>query len=50
MTPAQGFTVLRFWDHEVLKNTEAVLETIWTACHRDHPPLNPLPSREGRSP
>jgi len=45
----QGFTVLRFWDHDVLQNTEVVLETIWSACHRDHPPLNPLPSREGRS-
>src|SRR3989338_7773720 len=36
---SQGFTVLRFWDHEVLKNTEVVLETIWTHCHWPHPPL-----------
>lgn len=25
---AQGFNVLRFWNHEVLKETEAVLERI----------------------
>lgn len=43
----QGYKVLRFWDNEVLKNTEAVLETIWNACS-DHPPLDPLPSREGK--
>jgi very-short-patch-repair endonuclease len=33
----QGFEVLRFWDHDVLQNTEAVLETIWTACRRGPP-------------
>ncbi len=25
----QGFQVLRFWDHEVLQNIEAVREAIW---------------------
>jgi very-short-patch-repair endonuclease len=27
---AQGYRVLRFWDHEVLKNVEAVLEVIFS--------------------
>jgi adenine-specific DNA-methyltransferase len=27
----QGFRVLRFWDHEVMQNIEAVEETIWQA-------------------
>jgi very-short-patch-repair endonuclease len=28
----EGFTVLRFWNHEVLANTEGVLEAIRQAC------------------
>ena len=44
----EGYRVLRFWDSDVLKNPEGVLEAILGAC-RNHPPLNPLPSREGRS-
>ncbi|NIR02743.1 MAG: DUF559 domain-containing protein [Gemmatimonadales bacterium] len=28
---AQGVRVLRFWNNEVLAETEAVLETIWNA-------------------
>jgi very-short-patch-repair endonuclease len=44
---AQGYRVLRFLDNEVLKNTRGVLEVIWKHC-LNHPPLNPLPSREGR--
>jgi very-short-patch-repair endonuclease len=44
---AQGYKVLRFWDNEVLANTLAVLEVVWKHC-LDHPPLNPLPSREGK--
>ena len=43
----QGYKVLRFWDNEVLTNTQEVLEIIWTHCAH-HPPLNPLPSREGK--
>jgi very-short-patch-repair endonuclease len=27
----QGFCVLRFWNHEVLQNIEAVKEAIWQA-------------------
>jgi len=44
---AQGYKVLRFWDNEVLARTEAVLEAIWAHC-LNHPPLVPLPSREGK--
>lgn len=33
---AQGFTVLRFWNHEILTNCEGVLETIRNRCF---PPL-----------
>jgi very-short-patch-repair endonuclease len=44
---AQGYKVLRFWDSEVLTNTQGVLEVIWAHC-LTHPPLNPLPSREGK--
>ncbi len=44
---SQGFKVLRFWNNEALTNTEGVLEVIRANC-LSHPPLNPLPSREGR--
>jgi len=44
---SQGFKVHRFWNNEVLTNTEGVLEVIRANC-LSHPPLNPLPSREGR--
>ena len=39
----QGFKVLRFWDNEVLKNTEGVLELI-----RESVTPSPHPSRQGR--
>jgi len=43
----QGFKVLRFWNDDVLKNTEAVLETIWAAVNAAAPsPLTPLPRGE----
>jgi very-short-patch-repair endonuclease len=42
-----GFNVLRFWNNEVFQNTTGVLEAIWENC-LSHPPLNPLPSREGK--
>ena len=44
---SQGFKVLRFWNNEVLTNTQGVLEIIRISC-LSHPPLNPLPSREGK--
>ena len=42
----QGYIILRFWNNEVLTNMEGVLEVIRDNC-KSHPPLNPLPSREG---
>ena len=42
---SQGFRVLRFWNHDVLARTEAVLETILDALENaPHP--NPLPMGE----
>ena len=43
----EGFKVLRFWNNEILENVEGVLEVIRDHC-LFHPPLNPLPSREGK--
>jgi hypothetical protein len=41
----RGLRVLRFWNHEVLQDTESVLQAIWDALHepaRPHPqPLSP---------
>lgn len=36
----EGFTVLRFWNNEVLTNTDGVLEVVSESC-LDHPPLTP---------
>jgi very-short-patch-repair endonuclease len=44
---AKGYKVLRFWDNEALTNIQGVLEVRGTNC-LNHPPLNPLPSREGK--
>ena len=45
----QGFTVLRFWNHDVLQKTEAVMESIYQSLHantnRPHP--SPPPTGEG---
>ncbi|MFE8072500.1 endonuclease domain-containing protein [Marinobacteraceae bacterium S3BR75-40.1] len=38
---AEGFRVLRFWNDEILKNTETVLEAIWREAAG---PLSPSPS------
>jgi adenine-specific DNA-methyltransferase len=32
---SQGFTVLRFWDHEVLKDWEVIEQVIWQHLHRE---------------
>ena len=46
---SQGFKVLRFWNNEVLANTQGVLEVVRINClSHPHPPLNPLPSRDGK--
>jgi len=42
----QGYKVLRFWNNEVLANIEGVLGVIQHCLN--HPPLSPLPSREGK--
>jgi ATP-dependent DNA helicase DinG len=39
-----GYRVLRFWDNDVLANTDAVLQQIAEALMNPHP--NPLPGRE----
>lgn len=41
-----GWTVLRFWNHEVLEQAEGVLQTILAACQQrlqGKPSPNPLP-------
>ena len=47
MLQRNGSKVLRFWNNEVLRNIDGVLEVIRETC-LSHPPLNPLPSREGK--
>lgn len=42
----RGYLVLRFWDHEVLQQTEAVLERILSAAQERT--LSPSPSPDGR--
>ena len=37
----QGYRVLRFWDTDILKNTEGVLETILQACQSSPSPSSP---------
>jgi very-short-patch-repair endonuclease len=55
----EGYTVVRFWDHEVLTNTRGVLEAIRERLHVTPSPQSPplkggeqeweiLPSREGK--
>jgi very-short-patch-repair endonuclease len=41
---SHGFKVLRFWNHEVLENTDGVMETI----RRELTTPSPNPSRQGR--
>lgn len=42
----QGYRVLRFWNNEVLKNVEDVLEVILEALARPAPHPSPLPEGE----
>jgi len=48
----RGIRILRFWDHELLSQTETVLEVIWNALQLtqvDNPrTLTPNPSPKGR--
>ncbi len=41
---SQGFTLLRFWNNDILHHTDAVLESIWNAVRASTPsPPAPLP-------
>lgn len=40
---AKGFRVLRYWDNDVMKNLDGVLEDIGQAISHPHP--SPLPKR-----
>ena len=48
---SQGFTVLRFWNNDILNNIEGILEVIWKACQSGRasstppPHTNPSPAR-----
>ena len=42
-----GFRVLRFWNHEVLTQMNAVQECIWKALHDGTNPSPPSPPLEG---
>jgi len=46
---SQDFTVLRFWNNDILSSTEGVLETIVAACreHVDSPSPQPLSLQQG---
>jgi len=45
---ANGFIVLRFWNNDVIHNTEGVLEVIRLQCLQGlPPPPDPLPPGEG---
>jgi len=39
---SRGYRVLRFWNADVLRNTEGVLEVIASELQRDPPPGSPL--------
>jgi len=43
---SQGLTVIRFWNHDVLNATPAVLETIWQALQTLTPTLSRQRERE----
>jgi len=44
---SQGFTILRFWNNEILTNIEGVVEVIRMHCMGDFTPLpGPLPQGE----
>jgi very-short-patch-repair endonuclease len=43
----KGWTVLRFWNSDVMANPAGVLQVILAAVARDHTHPQPLPSREG---
>lgn len=40
----KGYTIIRFWNNEVLKEPEVILDAIYQKINAPHP--NPLPGRE----
>jgi very-short-patch-repair endonuclease len=43
---AQGFTITRFWNNDILARTEQVANALWHALQPQHTPLpNPSPAR-----
>ncbi|NWL75975.1 hypothetical protein DM872_03820 [Pseudomonas taiwanensis] len=44
---ASGYRVLRFWNHDVLQQTDAVFEAIYQATRSAPSPPAPLPGGEG---
>jgi predicted house-cleaning NTP pyrophosphatase (Maf/HAM1 superfamily)/very-short-patch-repair endonuclease len=44
----QGIRVVRFWNHDVLQDTDTVLEAIWRTLQADEDTLTPNPSPIGR--
>ena len=44
---AQGWRILRFWDHDALQQTEAVIEAIWNGAGKPDPHPNPSPDGRG---
>ncbi|WP_407352723.1 endonuclease domain-containing protein [Luteimonas sp. R10] len=44
---AQGWRLLRFWDNDVLSNSDAALEAIWNSVGRRTLTPTPLPKGEG---
>ncbi len=42
----QGFAVLRFWNNDILRQTDSVLQAIWLALEVE-PPLSPTPLPQG---
>ena len=47
---SRGFTVIRFWNHEVLQETEEAVERIYQALEeaKAAPSPSPLPQQSGR--
>ena len=44
---AQGWQVLRFWDHDALTSTEAVIDAICRCLAEPYPHPNPSPGGRG---
>ncbi|WP_166210337.1 endonuclease domain-containing protein [Cognatiluteimonas telluris] len=44
---SRGLSVIRFWSHDVLQQTDAVLQAIWSFADRRTLTPTPLPPGEG---